>query len=47
MFGKLCVTTDDLCWTQLQADEEEMDDLKIKIQTAIQALNDPSSPMSI
>ncbi|KAL9445231.1 hypothetical protein AB3S75_018255 [Citrus x aurantiifolia] len=31
----------------IEADEEEIDDLKIKIQTAIQALNDPSSPMSI
>lgn len=31
----------------LQADEEEKDVLKIKIETAIAALNDPQSPMSI
>lgn len=31
----------------IEADVEEIDHLKIKIQTAIQALNDPSSPMSI
>jgi len=30
-----------------QADEEERDFLHIKIQTAISALNDPLSPMSI
>jgi len=31
----------------LQADEEEKDHLKIRIETAIAALNDPQSPMSI
>ncbi|XP_057467105.1 transcription factor bHLH35-like isoform X2 [Actinidia eriantha] len=31
----------------LQADEEEKDLLKIKIETAIAALNDPESPMSM
>lgn len=31
----------------LQAGEEEKDDLKIQIETAIAALNDPQSPMSI
>ncbi|XP_068333353.1 transcription factor bHLH35 isoform X1 [Pyrus communis] len=31
----------------VEADEEEKDDLKIKIETAIAALNDPESPMSI
>ncbi|KAM1305235.1 hypothetical protein ACFX2F_022797 [Malus domestica] len=31
----------------VEADEEEKDHLKIKIETAIAALNDPQSPMSI
>ncbi|WCJ42298.1 basic helix-loop-helix (bHLH) DNA-binding superfamily protein [Euphorbia peplus] len=31
----------------IQADEEEKDNLMIKIQTAIAALNDPQSPMSM
>ncbi|XP_061352690.1 transcription factor bHLH35 isoform X3 [Gastrolobium bilobum] len=31
----------------IEANEEEKDDLQIKIQTAIAALNDPLSPMSI
>ncbi|PON55987.1 Basic helix-loop-helix transcription factor [Parasponia andersonii] len=31
----------------IEADEEEKDHLKIKIETAIAALNDPQSPMSI
>lgn len=31
----------------IEADEEEKDNLKIKIETAIAALNDPQSPMSI
>ncbi|KAM1172441.1 hypothetical protein ACFX2I_022542 [Malus domestica] len=31
----------------VEADEEEKDHLKIKIETAITALNDPQSPMSI
>ncbi|KAF7806680.1 Transcription factor bHLH35 [Senna tora] len=31
----------------IEADEEEKDIVQIKIQTAIAALNDPSSPMSI
>ncbi|KAM1610656.1 hypothetical protein EV1_022438 [Malus domestica] len=31
----------------VEADEEEKDRLKIKIETAIAALNDPQSPMSI
>lgn len=30
-----------------QADEEEKDVVQLKIQTAIAALNDPQSPMSI
>lgn len=30
-----------------QAEEEEKDHLKVKIETAIAALNDPQSPMSI
>nr|WKE35204.1 basic helix-loop-helix family protein [Rosa persica] len=31
----------------IEADEEEKDHLKVKIETAIAALNDPQSPMSI
>jgi hypothetical protein len=31
----------------LQADEEEKDKLKIRIEAAIAALNDPPSPMSM
>ncbi|CAK7345716.1 unnamed protein product [Dovyalis caffra] len=31
----------------IEADEEEKDDLKIRIETAIAALNDPLSPMSM
>ncbi|PQQ20122.1 transcription factor bHLH35 [Prunus yedoensis var. nudiflora] len=31
----------------IEADEEEKDNLKIKIETAIAALNDPQSPMSV
>ncbi|KAJ4709224.1 transcription factor bHLH35-like [Melia azedarach] len=31
----------------IEADEEEKEQLKIKIQTAIAALSDPSSPMSV
>ncbi|MED6207568.1 hypothetical protein PIB30_036897 [Stylosanthes scabra] len=31
----------------VEADEEEKDNLQIRIQTAIAALNDPQSPMSI
>ncbi|XP_050220315.1 transcription factor bHLH35 isoform X2 [Mercurialis annua] len=31
----------------IEADEDEKDDLKIKIETAIAALNDPHSPMSM
>jgi hypothetical protein len=31
----------------LQADEEEKDNLKTRIETAIAALNDPLSPMSM
>lgn len=32
---------------KMQADEREKDELKVQIETAIAALNDPQSPMSM
>ena len=31
----------------MQADEKEKDELKMQIETAIEALNDPQNPMSM